>query len=243
MSTKKRIAVVIALIVATSALSPLAIGGVAADEGDSSDLSIGISQGATYVTVTAINNSTGMTVADVNVTIESNGSYNASGVTNGIGSVSFDAPNETVNATVTAEKNGTTAMTNMTLVANEGDGPGFVPLGQRVASYAHGLQADGSGGIGPLISNFVTNQAGGGPPAHAGPPDDAGPSSDEDGDECSTGGPPADAGPPDDAGPNSDEDADGDDESDCADGGGPPEDAGGPPEDGGGPPEDAGPPS
>lgn len=211
-------------------------GNTAGNTGDAGNagLAIGVSQGAQTVTVSVTNASTGDPVENATVNVSSsdaNVSYNASGVTDAMGTVSLAPPNETVNATIVASANGSSGERVVTLHARNGTGPGFLPLGQQISAYVDGLKHGDSPmrGLGLLVADFVTGNTG--PPAHAGPPADAGPA---DADDEAERGPPADAGPPDDIGPFVEGDEDDDEESED-NGGGPPSDAG-PPDHAGGPP-------
>ena len=222
MNRTKLLALAATAMVALAALGPAGVA-AAADSGEETDeesLSIGVSQGADRVTVAVSNNTTGAAVANASVNVSSDGTYSVNGTTDAAGIAAFDAPNETVNATIHVAKNNSTGTANVTLNASEGDGPSFLPAGQQIAAFVHSLGEDIDGPVGQLVSEFA--QSFGGPPEHAGPPADAGPDGDDergppedagpqDDDER---GPPEDAGPPDDVGPNDDDDEEDEEEGD-----------------------------
>lgn len=205
MSRTKLFAVAAAMLLAMTALAPAAVGAAQTNGNDTvgnAGLSIGVSQGADRVTVSVSNATTGESVENASVDIDSNNSYNVSGLTDEDGIAVFDAPNETVNATITAEKDNMSATKTVTLRASEGQGPSFTPFGQKIAAYVHGLTA-GTGPIGPVLADFITDRAG--PPDHAGPPEHANAS--ENAGPPDHAGPPEHAGPPDHAGPSDDADS------------------------------------
>lgn len=185
-------------MVALTALAGIAAAG-SADAPGNGGLSVGLSQGAGNATVPVSNSTDGTPVANATVRITStNGSaYDVAGGTNEDGVVAFPSPDEATDVTITVVKDGTTGETTATLRAGEGGGPGFLPFGQQVASYVHGLLGSVlPGPIGQLVAGFATSNAGTnapvnppaagtsasvGPPEDAGKPDDAGKS--ENGDE------------------------------------------------------------
>lgn len=236
MSRHRLIALAASIMVTLAVLAPLTLGAALAGTNGggagNTPLSIGVSQGADRVTVAVTNTSTGSPVAGANVSIESDGNYAATGETAAGGIAAFDAPNATVNATITAATNASTVSTRVTLEGSEGSGPAFVPFGQQVSAYVQSLQsANGSGDpMGLLVAAFAGGDRG--PPDHAGPPAHAGPPEDRAGEEAN--GERSAAGPPEDVGPDSAN------EAATADGEPGPPDHAGPPEDAG-PPSDAGP--
>lgn len=186
--------------------------------GTGDDLAIGVQQGAGAVTVSV--SSAGEPVRNATVSVDAAGLNVSDQETDEAGSTSFDRPNETVNATITATTAGASASTTETIQGSAGNGPDHTPPGQMVSSYVQTLQdADLEGPLGSLVSAFsitantgppahVTDNATTGPPDHAGnesegppehangeqgPPEHAGP--DEDDDDNGN-GPPAHAGPP-----------------------------------------------
>lgn len=134
-------------------------------------LNVGVQQGAGSVTVSVSHN--GSAVENAIVRVSANDTYAGTGdyVTDPAGTVSLPTPNETVQVTITAEAANRTGSANATLHANEGHGPSFVPVGQRIAAFVHGLQQ--SGGvvqIGPAMADYVTALAPAGGPPTTGPP-------------------------------------------------------------------------
>lgn len=237
------VALAAAIGMAFSVVTPAAIGIAAAGNAGNDSmngsgnqaLSIGVQQGAGTVTVSVSHNGTAVANASVNVTADED--YDGAGdyTTDDAGTVSLETPdgNTTVNVTIEAEKDDLTGQTTVTLRGNEGKGAPFVPLGQRIAAFVHGLQqSNGVIALGPFVADYVyalappqgpattgpppwLSDAGGppgandpGPPAHAGPH-----TSDDDGDR----------GPPDHAGPSVEENSDPGNESGPPPHAGPPE--------------------
>ncbi len=167
-------------------------------------LGVGIQQGAGSVTVSVSQNGTAVENATVRVT--ANNTYAGTGeyMTDTDGSVSLPVPNETVMVEITAEAGNQTGTANATLHANAGKGPAFIPMGQRIAAFVHGLQQTGGVvKIGPAMADYVTALAPAGGPPTTGPPPWAS-------DVGNRGGPPdhavndargGDRGPPEHAGP------------------------------------------
>lgn len=180
-SIVKLFALTAAVGLVVSALAPAAMGVAAASTGNNQldgagneELSIGVQQGAGNVTVSVSHN--GSAVDNASVMVDADGQYDGSGshVTDSEGILSLPVPNQTVNVTITAEKDGLTGSTNATLRAHEGQGAPFVPMGQRVAAFVHGLeQSDGIVAIGPFVADYVHSLAPPDEPAgiqHTGPP-------------------------------------------------------------------------
>ncbi len=257
---RKLSALVVGVALVVSMVAPaMAAGGVAAAA--NTDLSVDVAQnsdGTATVTVTGddVDNGTvSVAVTDDNATYGGAGDY---GITNG--TVELPAPSETVNVSVTATVDDTSASTEATLVAGGEDEQGYEQknFGLYLTSFMGELNSsDTDGPRGLLIADFVVSNNPSNAPGQTGPPSHAGP----DGDNETERGPPEDRGPdenetergpPEDRGPDAD-----DNETDR----GPPEDRGpnsdeneterGPPEDRGpdgddnetdqGPPSHAGP--
>lgn len=187
-------------------------------------LSLGVQQGAGRVTVTVTE--AGDVVENATVSVDSDSWDVNDTTTDENGVATFDRPNETVNATITADTANATGSTNVTIEGAEGDGPDFTPPGQMVSSLVHSLLNDDSteAPLGQLLQSIGFS---GGPPDHAGAPDDAGPP--EDAGQSGDAGPPEDAGPEGDRGPPDHAGPDGDDDDEDEEKGGGPPDHAGPP--------------
>jgi hypothetical protein len=132
------------------------------------------------VLVTVTDNDTA--VEGATVAVEADGNYTDEGTfeTDANGTVSLDPAdeNETVELEITAEHDGETATTSLTLGEEEAERP--ASFGQRVSQFVHELlgDEDREGGIGQAVSEWVREHnpgkakgpgdKAGGPPEHAG---------------------------------------------------------------------------
>lgn len=142
----------------------------------SSPPSISVSQDAAgNVTISVTHNDTAAANATVSVTTGTNETYQGTGTyrTDANGTVSLPAPNETVNVTVTATVNNSTASVATTLQAAEnrtdgGNETADRPFGLRLVSYLDTLNNSTDDPRGQLVSEWVREHNPGNPPAHAG---------------------------------------------------------------------------
>ena len=200
-SNRKLIAVMLSTVMLLSVVGP----GLAAAEEVEPTLNIEVTQDEN-VEITVSDDGEGVEGASVDVAVlDEDADYE--GVedltTNENGTVVIDAPEETVNVSISATYDGETVETKVTLDAGggeeEADSDG--PFGQKVMDFVHSIIHDGEGEesktIGQQVAEFVTQYNPGNAPDHAGPsgdqgpPEHAGPSDDDD-----RQGPPAHAGPP-----------------------------------------------
>lgn len=204
-------------LAAALVLSVVAPGLAMAEEHDGDDVDDGVTElnvAVDDLTVAVTDgNDSAVANASVNVSVvDENKTYDGAGdhTTDENGTVELPAPEETVNVTVTAEKDG--ASTTATLEATEGEeeedeDDSNDAFGQDVQAYLQDL-LNGNGADVPMghhVAEFVTENNPGNAPDHAGPKDDK--------DKPEHAGPDGERGPPDHAGP--DEDRGGpDDESD-----------------------------
>lgn len=202
-------ALAVTMSIVFTVLAPAGVGVAAAGNTQSTgagnqSLGVGVQQGAGGVTVSVSQNGSASENATVRVAAKTTYAGTGEYLTDAAGTVSLPVPNETVRVSISAEVGEQTGSTNATLHANAGQGPSFVPMGQRIAAFVHGLQQ--SGGvvkIGPAMADYVTALAPAGGPPTTGPPPWVG-------DVADRAGPPAqagsdarsgDRGPPDHAGP------------------------------------------
>ena len=220
-SNRKLIAVMLSTVMLLSVVGP----GLAAAEEVEPTLNIEVTQDEN-VEITVSDDGEGVEGASVDVAVlDEDADYE--GVedltTNENGTVVIDAPEETVNVSISASHGDKTGETEVMLEGvnddDESDSDG--PFGQKVMEYVHGLLSgandyDENKTFGQQVADWVVSNNPGNAPDHAGPsgdqgpPDHAGPSDDD------RQGPPTHAGPSDaDA---SDDDTDEDDENDEEDG-------------------------
>lgn len=202
------------------------------DDEPADDLALDVTQDD-GVLVTVTDNDTAVENATVEVaTVDENATYAGTGeyATDENGTVALEAPNESVDVTVTATVGETTVEETVTLEPLEDDEP--ANFGQLLNEFKEeNLSDDEPRGL--QIASFVVEHNPGNAPDHAGPPAHAGPPGDDD-DETEQGppdhaggssddgdddeqGPPAHAGPPSDA-DEADEDEEIEDENDGDDG-------------------------
>lgn len=182
MTTKRPLfSLAVALAVMLAGVAPAAATDCGCDDGDS--LSIAVDQSGEHPVVTVTHNESAVANASVTVAATNNSSYAGDGeyTTDANGTVSLPAPEENVTVEVDATKGNASASTTVELLAADEDDdetPEFDNFGQRVSWFVHGLlDGDIGGGIGGLVSDFVTsnNPGADNKPDHAGPSGDRGP--------------------------------------------------------------------
>lgn len=208
-------ALAITIGIVFTVLAPAGIGITAAGNdpvgsAGNQSLGVGVQQGAGSVTVSVSQN--GTAVENATVRVVANDTYAGTGeyMTDDEGTVSLPVPNETVRVSITAEAGNQTGNANATLHANAGQGPSFVPMGQRIAAFVHGLQHTGGVvKIGPAMADYVTALAPAGGPPTTGPPPWVGDVADRSGPpgHVASDGHGGDRGPPDHAGPSDETDS------------------------------------
>jgi hypothetical protein len=222
-----------ALLVVSVFAPAVSAGAATATAAGNADLGVDVTQAGDDVEVSVTKNDTGVEGADVTVEpVGGNATYEGAGeyVTDEEGVVELGAPEENVTVAVTAAYRNETANTTVEL-RNESyveDGNETDAFGQEVSAYVEQLLSGDHAGVGPMVSEFVTenNPGADNRPDHAGPPEDRGPDRDdadedgEDADDNETDD--EERGPPEDRGPDRD-DADEDGERGPPDHAGPPE--------------------
>ncbi|WP_210408927.1 hypothetical protein [Halorhabdus rudnickae] len=205
------VAVVALLVVSTAAPALAAEDGLAVSvtqAGNDADVTINVTDNGTA----APNASVDVSVlgvledSDSNESDEETGTVTIGGTyeTDANGTVTLSAPSEDVRVSVTATVDNRTASTTTIFESDGGD----EVFGQQVQAFAHRLLASSDNGIGPSVSEFVTenNPGANNRPDHAGPPADAGPDENvTDGGENETVDDENERGPPEHAGPDGNE--------------------------------------
>ncbi|QIO21214.1 DNA primase [Haloarcula sp. JP-L23] len=134
------------------------------------------------VTVDVTRNDTAIENANVSVSTDGNATYEGTGdyQTDADGEVSLVAPDENVTVSVNASADNASDATTVELeYVNETAQEDREFAG--VSDFVHYLLENGSTGIGPEVSEYVTQNNPGNAPDHAGPPEDRG--ADEDDEE------------------------------------------------------------
>jgi hypothetical protein len=212
-----------ALLVVSVLAPAVSAGAATATAAGNADLGVEVTQAGDDVEVSVTKNDTGVEGADVTVEpVGGNATYEGAGeyVTDDEGVVELGAPEENVTVAVTAAYRNETANTTVEL-RNESyveDGNETDAFGQEVSAYVEQLLSGDHAGVGPMVSEFVTenNPGADNRPDHAGPPEDRGPDRD-DADEDGERGPPDHAGPPENGDDDKAEEEDEADDEDDAD--------------------------